>query len=78
MQQWSGNYEIYHEQNSAWDEWIRVSVDVESLQIPVSSSEVAMKLTISPTDFSHGSLYFDTGSILVANPHLEFFPDGIP
>ena len=66
-----------------WSGWTKVWVDTNnSIQIdPPENSESAnynaIRLRITPTDISGGNNTYDIGSLLIAEPSLEFSSDGI-
>ena len=77
---WIEKTVIYSAIETDWSDWTRLTVDTDNIQIPVSSTEPAMTVSVAPTDYtSQGVLSnIDAGSILVTGPHLELFPDGFP
>jgi hypothetical protein len=59
-----------------WSQWTELSEDFPEPSIPDTSAPdlKMLKLSLTPTDVNGGALSEDVGSVLIANPRLEFIP----
>lgn len=62
---------------SSFADWTQIWVDTElQINIPYTTTDNVIRLSISPTDCSGAGTTVDAGSILISNPGLEYSSDG--
>ncbi|MFP4364780.1 MAG: hypothetical protein ACLFR1_13040 [Spirochaetia bacterium] len=68
--------EVFNREES-WSDWTEIVVDLPKAQLTESDTETVLLLRIAPGD-QENTLNMRPGSILIADPSLELFPDGLP